>query len=206
MTRFLGNRICVGLMGAALLLAAPGAYAADWGVGARAGTLGLGVDLSRSFTPFFNARVGVNAYEYGFDVDSDRIDYDGDIELDSYHALLDFHPFTGGFRLTGGIIRNNNQIVATGTATGGGQVDAKVEWDKNAPYAGIGWGNHTSGFVPLSFSIDLGVMAHGDADATVDSGGVPSPSRERDEEQDIEDDLSDYDLYPVVSAGLIFRF
>lgn len=205
MKAFHASRTLAGILGAALLIASPGAFAADWGIGARAGTLGLGVDISRSFTPFFNARIGVNGYEYDFDVDGDQIDYDGDIELDSYHALVDFHPFTGGFRLTGGLVRNNNQVVATGTTSGGGEADAKVEWDKNAPYAGIGWGNHTSGFVPLSFSIDLGVMAHGDADATVNSAAL-SDSEERDEEQAIEDDLSDYDLYPVVSAGLIFRF
>lgn len=201
------GRLIAGAAGLALMFAAPGASAADWGIGAKVGTLGVGVDVARSFTPFFNARIGVNAYDRSFDFDTDDFEYDGDLELESGHLMLDFHPWTGGFRISAGLVRNRNQFVATGTSTTNSsvQIDTEVDFDKNAPYVGIGWGNVTSGISPISWSIDLGVMDQGSPRVDVSSSSL-SESQVQAEEDEIEDELSDYDTYPVVSAGLIFRF
>lgn len=206
MRRFLEYRTWTVLLGATLLLAAPGAHA-DWGIGARAGTLGLGVDISRSFTPLFNARIGVNRFTYGFDVDTNDVNYDADLELDSVHALVDFHPWAGGFRLTGGVLANDNRVEGSGTHPSGGRVDALVDFKSSAPYAGIGWGNATRGFLPVSWSIDLGLLGQGSpqVDLSNPDGLVPDSELQQ-EEDDLEDELSDFDVYPVISAGLVFRF
>lgn len=203
MRRILEFPACTALLGATLLLAAPAAHA-DWGVGVRAGTLGLGVDVAHSFTPLFNARLGVNRYTYGFDVETDDTDYDADLELDSVHALIDFHPWAGNFRITGGLISNDNRIEADGTHSSGAQVEGVVDFDSTAPYAGIGWGNYTRGFSPVWWSIDLGIVAQGSprVDLSSSSGSVNL----QEEEDDLEDELSDYDAYPVLSVGLVFRF
>lgn len=182
----------------------PAAHA-DWGIGARAGTLGLGVDIARSFTPLFNARLGVNRYSYGFDVESSDVDYDADLELDSVHALIDFHPWAGNFRFTGGLVSNDNRIEASGTHSSGAQVEGEVDFDSTAPYAGIGWGNYTSGFSPVWWSIDLGIMAQGSPRVDISSSGL-SNAEEEEEERDLEDELSEFDTYPVFSVGLVFRF
>ena len=51
-------------------------YAEGTSVTARAGTLGLGVEVSQYFTPKLSGRLGLNRYSYDFsDVDS-GIDYD----------------------------------------------------------------------------------------------------------------------------------
>lgn len=207
MRQMLGYRTYAALLGATLLLAAPAAQA-DWGIGARAGTLGLGVDVARSFTPLFNARIGVNRYSYGFDVDTDDVDYDGDLELDSAHALVDFHPWAGGFRLTGGLLANDNRVEASGThRPTGGQVNTEIDFKDSAPYAGIGWGNATRGFLPVSWSIDLGLVGQGSPRVDVSSNdpGINDSDLQQ-EEDDLEDELEDFDVYPVISAGLIFRF
>lgn len=205
MRPFPGYRTCAALLGATLLLAAPAAQA-DWGIGARAGTLGLGVDVARSFTPLFNARVGVNRYSYGFDVDSDNVNYDADLELDSAHALVDFHPWAGGFRLTGGVLLNDNRVEGTGTRDGN-EVNALIDFKDSAPYAGIGWGNATRGFLPVSWSFDLGLVGQGSPRVDVTSPSLPdNDPRLQEEENDLENDLEDFDVYPVISAGLIFRF
>lgn len=186
---------------------APTAHA-DWGIGARAGTLGLGVDIATSFTPLFNARLGLNRYTYGFDVESDDTDYDADLELDSIHALIDFHPWAGNFRITGGLVSNDNRVEGSGTHTPtGGTVNAEIDFDSTAPYLGVGWGNYTSGILPVWWSVDLGIMAQGSPRVDLSNpDGSLSSSQLQEEEDDLEDELSDFDTYPVLSVGLVFRF
>lgn len=191
-------------LGALLTATATTPAAADIGLGARAGTLGLGVDLSYGFTPLFNVRVGLNRFNLGFDFDTDDGDYDADLELDSIHALLDFHPWGGGFRVTGGLLSNDNRIDADGTVSGQ-DVSATIDFDSTAPYAGIGWGNATRGLLPISWSIDLGIVAQGSPKVDLRSSTLPPPQVQQ-EEDDLEDELSSFDTYPVISAGVIFRF
>ncbi|MDX1610210.1 MAG: hypothetical protein R3225_08835 [Halofilum sp. (in: g-proteobacteria)] len=191
-------------IGALLLATTATPAAADFGIGARAGTLGLGVDLAYGFTPLFNVRVGLNRYSYDFDFTTNDGDYQAELELDSAHALLDFHPLGGGFRITGGLLSNDNRIDASGTVSGS-NVDARIDFDSSVPYAGIGWGNATRGFLPISWSIDLGIVAQGSPNVTITNSGLP-PAQEQQEEQNLEDELSDFDTYPVLSAGVVFRF
>ena len=40
---------------------------------------------------------------------------------------------------------------------------------------------------------------------TITNSGLP-PAQEQQEEQNLEDELSDFDTYPVLSAGVVFRF
>lgn len=201
MQRRLMYRGPAALIALVLLTAIPTAHA-SWGVGVRASTLGLGVDLSRSLIPLVNARIGINSYTHDFEFDTDDFDYDADLKLRSAHALADFHPWAGRFRLTGGLLYNRNRIEATGRDNGN-EVKATIDFRRNSPYLGIGWGNATRGFVPLSWSIDLGVVMQGAPSVSLSGDGVPGLD---DEEDELEDELSEFDTYPVVSVGLIFRF
>ncbi len=89
------------------------------------------------------------------------------------------------------------------------------------PYAGFGWGHSPANKGGLLLSFDIGILfqgspsvdlqATGTATApgvgTVDLGTDPTAQAEvAKEEQQLEDDIKDYDLYPVVSFGIGWRF
>jgi hypothetical protein len=100
-----------------------------------------------------------------------------------------------------------------------GTLEAKGELDPVVPYAGLGWGNAVSEGKGVGFFVDLGVVFQGKADVTL-TPIIPANSpiqttpgaRQaldillRREEQDLEDDAARYDLYPVLSIGISYRF
>jgi hypothetical protein len=216
-----------------IFLATPGR--AEVAVAAKAGTLGLGAELTVGLSPQVNVRLGANGYNYedeGREV-SDIV-YDAEANLRTATALFDWHPGGRGFRLTGGAVYNDTSVEghslppASGIYDIGGvpvpadlvgTLDAEADFDPVVPYAGLGWGNAVAGNKKVGFFIDLGVVFQGKADVTL-TPNIPANSpinttpgaREvldtllRREEQDLEDEVADYDLYPVVAIGLSYRF
>lgn len=208
---------------------------AEVALGAKAGTLGLGAELTVGLSPQVNVRLGANGYTYedeGREV-SDIV-YDAEANLRTATALLDWHPGGRGFRLTAGAVFNDTTVEgrslppASGVYDIGGvpvpadligTLDAEAEFDPVVPYAGLGWGNAVAGNRKVGFFVDLGVIFQGKADVTL-TPRIPADSpinttpgaREvldillRREEQDLEDEAADYDLYPVVAIGLSYRF
>jgi hypothetical protein len=214
------------------LAAAPAG--AQWAVAGKAGTLGVGVEVAHGLLPHLEGRLGVNGFNYSDRRSASQIDYDATAKLRNATAFLDLHPGGGGFRLTGGLVWNGNKVDAksrpspTGTYDIGGvlipvsiveRLDGRADFNTLAPYAGIGWGHPATSAGHSGFLLDLGVMFQGKPKihlTPVIPQGSPiltTPgAREalnilvRREEQDIEDDASKYDTYPVVSLGFWVKF
>jgi hypothetical protein len=93
---------------------------------------------------------------------------------------------------------------AVGTLTG------TTEFEDVAPYVGIGFGNAVSVQAGLSFVFDLGVVIQSyDITLTADGPANLIPGFQEDlrrEEDDVEDDLNRYKVYPVLAVGLAYRF
>jgi hypothetical protein len=104
------------LLLAGLLSAAGTVHAA--GIGVRAGTTGLGADIGWSLAPTLTARVGYSALDWNHDFNTDDVRYDGRLKLSNLSGLVDFFPI-GGFRLTGGLIFNNNRYDVNGQPSNG---------------------------------------------------------------------------------------
>ena len=69
-----------------LILSAASSFAApanDWGVNLKAGTLGAGVEMSKSLGDKFSAGLGFNSYNYKTTDSASGIDYDYKLELQS---------------------------------------------------------------------------------------------------------------------------
>lgn len=205
--------------GVLLACAAPGAAANGVGIELHGGTLGAGAGLDIGLGDNVGARVGFNRFSTGEDWTEGDLDYDADLELDSVHALLDWHPFGGVFRVTGGLLANDNRIegganvenndrVGGSDAESDGRIGAKVSFDDTAPYLGIGWSSRPANR-GLSFSLDVGVMGQGSPDVALteeeDITGIDQDDLDQ-EAREVEDDLSGYDTYPVVQVGMLYRF
>ncbi len=195
------------------------------GIGAKVGTLGIGVDITKSFTSTLNGRIGINSFTFDASGTESDIDYDADLNLESAGVFVDWHPFSGGFRTTVGALLNNNELDMTAKSAvnydiGGttyspaeiGTFGGNVSFNDIAPYVGIGWGNAVDAGQRLTFSFDVGVLMQGSpkVDFTASGGTLSSDptllANLKTEEQQLEDSLNDYDVYPVISLGLAYQF
>jgi hypothetical protein len=141
--------------------------------------------------------------------------------LESVPILLDLHPFNGGFRVTGGVYYNNNDmdlsgtvdastIGLSGTGIGTATVNANIGWSEEfAPYLGIGWGNaaDADATLPVGFSLDIGAFYQGSPDVflTESTGTVPASDLAAEAAQ-IEEDLSEFKFFPVITVGIHIQF
>ena len=79
------------------------------GVGVTAGSLGIGPEINwRSDS--FGVRGSATFFNLSRGVDSDGIEYDGDLKLRSFGGSLDFYPGGGGFRISGGARVSKNRV------------------------------------------------------------------------------------------------
>lgn len=216
------------LISALLLLGiAPAAHAAtgDLAFGLKAGTLGVGGEATLGILPGLNARTGYNAFNYDGTTTKDNISYNYRLRLGSLPLLVDLHPIpASSFRISAGVIINNNKIDATGkpqgsytiggttyTAAEVGTLTGKIGFNTTSPYAGIGWGNAVAKGLPLTICIDAGVMFQGTPKVSLAANGTLASDATfkanlAKEEGTIRDSTDNLKYYPVVSLGLAYRF
>ena len=209
-----------------LAFAVPGIFAEDgkFALSAKAGTLGLGLEGAANLSSNFNARLGFNTFSYDYDGTESDIHYDFELDLQSVAGLVDWFPFEQGLRFTGGVLLNMNELDLTATPSGSydiggvtytsaqvGSLTGKLDFDDVAPYVGVGWGNPFGRKGNLSFNFDLGFMFQGSPKVSVSTNGTLSSNAafladlER-EKNDLEGDLDDFDIYPVIAFGITYKF
>jgi len=203
-------------------------------LGGKAGSLGLGLELTVGLSPQLNARLGANGFNYTDDHRQvSQIEYDATARLRTATALLDWHPGGHGFRLSGGLVYNDTRIDAHSLPPASGIYDiggvpvpvalvgtlnGRIDFDPVVPYLGIGWGNAVAPGSKVGFFLDAGAMFQGKGKVKL-TPNTPAGSPLNDpvaraaldillqrEENDIEKDVADYTVYPVVAIGLTYRF
>lgn len=193
-------------------------------IGAKVSTLGLGAELTTRIIPVINLRFGVNGFPLSFDQSTSDIDYDVDYDLFSVSAILDWHPFKGDFRISGGVLYNRNEIDIVSksasvypigdtryTSDQVKQVNGNISFNEIAPYFGIGFGNAVEKEKGWGFVFDAGIVFQGEPDIELTATGpVTSDLHFRinleNEEEDIDDDIEGLKYYPVVSFGITYKF
>ena len=104
---------------AALLLAASGTASADFGVGFKAGTLGLGIEGRWSPLPWIDMRLGGNQFDYDTSGSQAGINYDATFALDNYYLTGNFRFPLSPFRVTAGAFSNGNEVQMASLDTAG---------------------------------------------------------------------------------------
>jgi hypothetical protein len=196
------------------------------GITTRVGTLGVGVDVGKSFSPQFSARLGFNFGNVNTNRSESGINYDAKLNLSSVQLMGDYHPFGGGFRVTGGLLSQSNKFVVTGKPDAGGSytidnttysaaqvgnLTGEYQYGNSiAPYLGIGYGQSTNeGF---GFNADLGIMFTGSpkvtlnaSNPTFNNNATARAQLDRQASQ-TESDLKGFNIYPVLSVGVSYGF
>jgi len=223
----MGHRMYVVLGVVAMTLSLTGVAGAafeDWAIGAKAGTLGIGGELTTSLLPDVHLRGGVQGLGFDFQAEFGDIDYDVDVDLFNPMLVLDWYPFSGKFRVSAGIVFNNSDIRLDATSSqpieiGGsvynpadiGSIRGESDFDGVAPYIGIGFGNPLSSDGRWGFMTEAGVAFIGSPNVKLRATGpfANNPALLADlaqEEEQIEDDLDAIRIYPVLSMALYYRF
>ena len=204
-----------------------------WAITPEISTLGVGATVTKSITPNVNAKVGINGLGISRDISLSDVDYKANLNLFNVSTLADYHPWkNGGFRLTGGLVFQDNNIEGTGKAKNGGKINIKgVDYDTTtqltsvkakvslgnsvAPYLGIGWGNAVKPGKHWGFSTSLGVMFAGSPKVvlTPEFGPGATPDLKEKINNNIEaerkkqeSDLNWLNIYPVFSLGVSYQF
>jgi hypothetical protein len=210
-------------MAAALVLPAA-AQASDIGLEAHASTLGIGGELNYSLNSYFTTRLDFNRYNYSYTGTKEQIDYNFDLHLKSYAWMVDWHPFAGMFRVTGGLFSNKNEIDAVAVPQGSYTINGHtytaaqvatlygtIGFDPTVPYFGIGWSTNGSTDTGLGVSLDLGVLFQGSPKVQLNAtGAVTTQSQFKSdlaaEQVKVQNDVNNYKTYPVVTLGISYRF
>jgi hypothetical protein len=209
-----------------LLVGVGSAASAQVGISVRAGTLGVGGELSLRPSRYVGLRVGGNYFTATRSATIEGISYQLQPKLKSGTAIVDLHPLGGSFHLSGGLVRNQNQgtVLAqlSGPVTIGpqtyqpaevGSLSGLVQYqDRYAPYAGLGFGGRGR----VSFLFDVGLVFSGFPQVSLTSGtSLTGPAKVvfdqnvLQEVQEIQTEIESrtYLKYtPVVSLGLRVGF
>ena len=205
-------------------LALPGsASALDFAVGAHGGTMGTGIEATLGLNSHLNLRAGINEGEYEvMEIEADEgLEYDNPtVDFDNQYLMLDFYPFSdGNLHLTGGYFKNKNTITAAGRIDDSnqfiGETEAPIDTEvtgfiafDDGTYAGIGFGNAASGGF-IHFGLDIGVIMQ-DAPqvgyAVIDSTGTIQDEDIEQERADLQEEVKDFDMWPVVNLSLSVQF
>ena len=204
-------------------------WGAKWpgtALGAKIGTTGLGLDLTFGISRWINLRGGFNYGSFTWSMDLDDVDYDMDVDMVGFPLLVDLHPFGNHFRISGGLyVQPGTQADIEATPSGNvqigshtyppdvvGTLSGEIEADAVAPYLGIGFGNATAEDQLLTFMLDIGLIFQSyDASLTSDGAGMTAKLdtfREdiEKEESNLQKDVDDFSVYPVLTLGLAWHF
>jgi hypothetical protein len=202
---------------------------ADAGLSLRAGTLGIGADVNVGLTEKLNLRVGYSLYEHEDTLEDTDIVYDAELSLSNATALLDYHVFGGGFRLTFGAVGASTEVDVVGSPTRGsydigdrtflasevGSLTGKIEMGNSvAPYLGFGWGNTVDKAGRITFLFDIGAVYTGSPEVDLNAVcGATTVSRcnllqqeVQIEEDELTEDATEFEWYPAIGLGLAIRF
>jgi len=220
--------LAVVLVVGAVALGATSALAAVAGT-LKVGTLGVGADMTIGISKKLNARANLNYFSYGKTITEDE-DEDGSgggtikpkLNLLTMGALLDWHPWAQGFRISAGLYLNKNKLDLTAETSDTVEINeheysvsdlgGKVDFNSLAPYFGIGYGNAVQANGHWHFSFDIGALYSGSPQVALwATASDPALQAQLDadiaeEVKDIEDDVEMYTIHPVISLGVSYLF
>lgn len=217
------------LAAAASLLLAASAHA-QIAATAEFGTTGAGGHVIFPMEKTLNARFGANYFTHKYNASASTLSYTMKAKLQTIDILFDWHLIEGSqFRLTGGAVYNGNKVsmVARKDSNGIYNINGKnynasdvgilnggFEYNKGAPYIGVGWGNALSTDKRWNFTADFGALWQGHPNGRLVNSGCTAVAATciliaRDvavEQIKMEADVQAYRVYPVLRAGMSYRF
>lgn len=192
------------------------AHAGDAGViYGQVSTLGLGIGYALPVAEHWAVRAQYNNYQRSFTGDLADTGSTGNLNiqlgLESFELLGDWYPFSGGFRLSAGVVANNNRITFSGVGTVNGQqanVNGTLQFSNGAsPYLGLGYSSRAATARGWGVNVDAGIL-YQNPSATLTASGNPSVTQSdvNAQQAKINSDAQALRNYPVIGVGLTYAF
>jgi len=205
-------------------------------LGVSLGSIGADIEYSRIISEENNLalRLSIGGVSYSGDYDDTDTHYDTDLSLFNVGATIEYHPIKSGFYIAAGAYYQNDSYEMDATPSGGyyefngnsypatlvGSVKGEViDLNNFVPYIGVGYDDSLFDNGNLFFTLKAGAWYQGSPkvdltahDCALDS--VPgSPLGCNDlrydliqEEKSINEDIKDYQWWPVFQIGISYRF
>ena len=220
--KFLNSKVLI--LCAALGISGQAAAGDNIWFGVKAGTLGIGGEVSWRPIEWLDVRGGANFYDYDDTVDYGGLNYDGTLALDTFYITGNFRFPLSPLRFTVGAYQNNNEVQlasqdAASYLIGGnpvpyapadiGTLRATASFNSVAPYVGAGFDFDI--LDRLGLSLDFGVLLQGEPSVTMSADGLlgSDPTFLNDlnaEIAELQNEVDDLQAYPVISVGVNFNF
>lgn len=191
------------------------AMAGDSGtVYTQLGTNGLGVGYAASVSQDWAVRGQFNTFKQSFSGDVGDFGAGSsltlDLNLNSVQVVGDWYPMDSGFRLSGGVVFNNNKITLAGTGDVNSKpatVNAEIKMsDSVSPYLGLGYSTKPKDAKGLGFNFDLGVMFQ-NPKATMTATGAGVTQADIDAQlAKVQDAIDKLKTMPVIGLGISYSF
>ena len=212
------------VLAALIALAVPAVASAQLSVSGRAGTLGLGGEVSFGLGRMLALRGGLGFIPYTYEDVFEGVNYEVTAPERIWNVGVDFYPLGNGLRLSAGVLnRPSIDLLANGQQSaniGGRQYTGNLNIQgsltnesETAPYASIGFGRASGR--GLGFFVDLGAAFLGEGEinltgtCTETTTGQPCPEfdqRLQQEEDEANAQLDDFGSYVKVHPILQFGF
>jgi hypothetical protein len=204
-------------------------FAMEHDLSVSAGTSGFALHVATPLNDRFSLRVGASLLDHDRSEHTRSVDYDFQLKLRTFDMLLDYYPTDRGFRLTGGLMFNGNRIDAAGlpnangsyvinnrrySASEAGRLDGRIDFRNLAPYLGVGWGKAPQAEKGWGVALDVGAMMQGRPRVSLATSGctLPQPMcAQLAEDVSVEraslgDKVDNFRVYPIIRAGVTYRF
>lgn len=213
---------------AAALAAAGAASAQNVAVGAQIGTPGIGATAEYSVSPHVTLRGSLDVLSYDHDVSSDDVDYAGELDWTQGGVFVDVHPTASPFFVSAGAYFGDRTVDLRATANTSAQIgntvftpeqigtlSGEADFGSASGFLGLGWDDTFHTDRQWGFRALVGAqIADSPSVRLARTGGVALPANIqtqldaelRNEERELQDDLEDFRIYPVVQVGLTYRF
>lgn len=206
----------------ATMLASPASAGAQLSIMPKIGTPGAGADLAVRAGDWIVVRVGGGIIPVEPEFEVSDIDFSVDIPATGVGAV-DLHLGGSGFRVSGGAFYLADDVIFTGifggtveiddrtwTAAEVGELRGDVTYEEISPFVSLGFG-HAAGR-GVGIFLEAGAALIGEPEVELSArGGTRSGDADfraalDAEELQLEDDLADAKLYPILNFGLRIGF
>lgn len=177
-------------------------------------TNGLGLGYAKSIGDDFAVRGQLNKYDYSYSGDVGDFgagsSLDVKLKLSSVQVLGDWYPTAGGWRLSGGLVFNDNKVTLAGVGNVNGKpatVAGEVKLSNSvSPYLGVGYATRPKDAKGFGFNFDLGVMFQ-DPTVSLTASGVGVTQADIDaQKQKVVDAVDQLKNMPVLGVGISYAF
>jgi len=204
-----------------LMAMTAGVTQAQYAIGIKAGTRGVGGELTTSVAHNFNARLTGTFFSYkrsGVYTDGNpSIAYNTKLHITSVGALVDYFPFKKSLKVSAGLYyydfsvdghaAPNESYTLNGKTFQPdqmGSLSANVDYSsKIVPYLGIGLGNPVAAGSRIKLNVEIGAMYTNSPQVTMQGKGMIAPTAKQG--QNFQDGMKDFKFYPVLDFGISYR-